>query len=427
MVDFILLPMKKTPLFFSGGIMRHFGNAPLIFLVFFFCALTIVPCLAVSSDIHIAQVGSVMDWDDAHIDNNLIASYVSSSNPPAIKVYYTDGTFYQSIPLTNNSTELNSLEISDGRVYYTEYDTSELMYWRNETVYEFDLSTGEKQVIYVTEGPQQRVTKIVADGDHVVMRGGGGDRKLILYTRSTGSFSTIVTSHNSIHGLAIDGDRIMWGCERTDKEPGREIHIYTISTGEDHIIPESKSIRTFGYGDISGDNVVWVTSAEEPDDINGIPVTLKSYDIRLTNLISGKTRSIEISETAPMTIPRISGNILAWLKAPNIDYNNSCNSVIRTYDISTGKFTNFGSGICCLNDFDGDLLLRDRLWITSISGKIPVMKSPTSTLTITQSGICIPSIESPNTPVPESPVDPIIIVSAITAGVTGYVVFNKRR
>lgn len=70
------------------------------------------------------------------VDDNLVATYVGGSSPPAITVYNPDMTLYRSIPLTNDTMDLESLEISDGRVYYTEYDTSELWTSRTKTVYE---------------------------------------------------------------------------------------------------------------------------------------------------------------------------------------------------------------------------------------------------------------------------------------------------
>ena len=380
------------------------------------------PCLAASSDILITKSGSELDWADAHMDNNIVATYVSSSSPPSIKVYHADGSMYRSIPLTRDVMEIDSLEISDGRVYYAEYNPTEFGYWRNETVYEYDLGTDVKRVIYVTEGIQQRITRIAADGDHVVLRGGSNDQHLILHTLSTGTNQIIVTSRDSIHGLAIDGDRIMWGGSRIDREAGREIHVYSISSGRDYIIPESKSARTSGYGDISGDNVVWAMGSKDPDYINGVPVLGHSgYDIRLTNLTSGKTRSIDISDTAPIIDPFISGNTLAWLKAPNVDYNNSCRNVIRTYDIPTGKFTDIGSGICSLNGIDGDLLLRDQFWITSISGKIPVMTAPTTEPAV--SPAAYPKQQDP-TPA-ESPVETVVIILAVTVGAIGYAIQKK--
>lgn len=376
-----------------------------------------VPCIAASSDILITKEGSQMDRADAHIDENLVAFHVSRSSPPAIKVYYVDGTFYKSISLTNNAMKLDSLEISDGRVYYTEYDPAEPTYWRNETVYEYTPATGQKRVIYITDGPQQQVNKIVADGDHVVMRGGSNDQNLILHTLSTGTNLVIFTSRNLIHGLSIDGDRIMWGCERVDREPGREIHVYTISTGEDYVVPESKSIRTWGYGDISGDRVVWDMAAQEPDTSNGYPNLVNAGgDIRLTDLSTGKTRSVEILNT-PST-PFISGDTVVYVKKPEINYNNSDTGTIRVYDIGTGKFSDVASEVAAISDFDNGLVVWNRLkpmsfWLTPVSGKIPSMASPTiaTAETVTQR-----STQQNPTPA-ESPIEMVFIVLAVTVGI----------
>jgi glutamine cyclotransferase len=399
-----------------------------IFLILFSVGIIIIPSSATSNEHLILQEGSQMDWADAHIDNNLVAVYVSSTKPPVIKVYHAEGRIVTEIPLSREVMKINALEISDGRVYYSEYNPEEPGYWRNETVYEYDLATGEKRTVYTTNGPQQKITKIAANGDNIVLRGGSNNQILILHTRSTGTSRQIFTSNSMIHGLAIDSDRILWGCERVDGEPGREIHVYTISTGEDYIIPESKSIRTFGYGDISGDSVVWVMTAKEPDSINGVPVTVESYDIRLMDLISGKSRSIEVSERAPMTDPHISKNIIAWVKKPEIDYNNSDTGTIRIYDIGTGTFSDLTSEVASISDFSNGMVLWQRLkpmsfWVTSISGNVPTTSS-----SITTTAIPDPQkTYTANTPAPESPAGAIIIVLAVMVGIVVHVTMKRKR
>jgi hypothetical protein len=317
------------------------------------------------------------------------------------------------------------MEISGGQVYYTEYDNAESSYLRNETVFEFDLSQGEKKVIYTTDGPQQRITKIAADGDNIVLRGGSNDQILILYNRSSKTSGIIFTSFSMIHGLAIDGDRILWGCERTDKEPGREIHVYTISTAKDSIIPESKSIRTWGYGDISGGRVVWSMAAGEPDTSLGYPSLVNAGgDIRLTDLSTGKTQSIEILNT-PET-PFISGDSIVYLKKPEIDYNNTDTGTVRVYDISTGSFSDIASEVAGISDFDNGLVLWHKLkpmtfWVTPVSGKSPTTGS---SVTTAETRIQEPAMQ--NTPPPKSPVGMIVIVLAVTVGIVVYTILKKK-
>lgn len=390
-----------------------------------FSLLIPVPGTAASQDILLFREGSMMDWADAHIDNNLIATFVSSSSPPAIKIFYSNGSFYKAIPLSRETIRLDSLEISGGLVYYTEYDTAESSYLRNETVFEFDLSKGEKKVIYMTNGPQQRITKIAADGDNIVFRGGSNDQILILYNRSSKTSGIIFTSFSMIHGLAIDGGRILWGCERTDKEPGREIHVYTISTANDSIIPESKSIRTWGYGDISGDRVVWNMAAGEPDTSLGYPSLVNAGgDIRLTDLSTGKTQSIEILNT-PET-PFISGDSIVYLKKPEIDYNNTDAGTIRVYDISTGSFSDIASGVAGISGFDNGFVLWNKLkpmtfWVTPVSGKSTATGSSATTA---ETVIQMPAMQ--NTPPPESPVGTIVIVLAVTVGIVVYTTLKRK-
>ena len=400
---------------------RHMNRALFsLFLILILILICPTPGFGSSTDILIEKNGTVMSWTDARIDNNLVATYVSTNSPPAIRVYFTNGTFYKSIPLTNEKSGLESLEIADGRVYYAESGDP-------ETVYQYNLATSEKQVIYTTEGPQQKVTKIVASGNHVVLRGGTDDQKLILHTLSTSFNQIIFTSRDWILDVDIDGDRIVWGCNRVDGEPGREIHVYTISTGKDYTIPESKSVKTYGYGDISGDNVVWVMSAKDPDYINGVPVTVESYDMKLTNIVSDKTQSVEQSDTAPMTVPFISGDTIAWVKKPNVDYNNSDTGTIRTYNIKTGALIDFAANVDGISDFDNDVVLWSRLkpvsfWVTPISGKIPEV----TTSTLSQTTPQVPTTVQKPTTSQKSPVDPIMIISAIAAGAVGYTSLKKK-
>jgi hypothetical protein len=391
----------------------------LLILIFIFICPT--PGFGSSTDILIEKNGTLMSWTDARIDNNLVATYVSTNSPQAIRVYFTNGIFYKNIPLTNEKSRLESLEIADDRVYYAASGDP-------ETVYQYNLATSEKKAIYTTDGSQQKVTKIVASGDHVVLRGGTDDQKLILHTLSTGTSQVIFTSRDWILDVDIDGDRITWGCNRVDGEPGREIHVYTISTGKDTIIPESKSVKTYGYGSISGNNVIWVMSAKDPDYINGVPVTSVSYDMKLTNIASGKTQSIEQSDTAPMTVPFISGDTVAWVKKPNVDYDNSDIGTIRTYNITAGTFGDFASDVDYISDFNSGVILWGRLhpvsfWVTPISGKIPEVTSPTLSQTTPQ----VPTTVQKPTTSQKSPVDPIMIVSAIAAGAVGYTILKRKR
>ena len=394
--------------------MRTFWKIPVILVILFVCTLMVPPCTAESSDILLSQGGSMMDWCDAHIDNNLIAIYVSSSSPPAIEVYNSDGTLYHTIPLTNETTDIESLAISEGRVYYTEYDTSVAWDSRTETVYEYDLATGDKRIIYSTP-PLQRITRIAADGDYVVLRGGVNDEELILHTISAGTDRILFSSHSWIMRPTIDGDRIVWGCERTDREPGREIHVYTISTGEDDIIEESKSIKTWGFCEISGDRVVWIRAAEEPDTSLGYPrLTTAGGDICLTNLSTGNTCSIEIIGVPDF--PHISGNMVAYIKKPEVDYDNPNTGTIRTYDINTDAFSDVASEVAVISNVDNGQILWKRyspeleVWLTALPGAVPAATSPSSPEAATQT----------------SPGNPFTVIVALTTGIAGYVAIRRR-
>ena len=386
-------------------------------MVLFFCSILVIPCLAEPSDIRIPVQISDIARTHMCIADNLLATYVSGSSPQAIRVYNPDMTLFRSVSLTNNTMDIESLEISEGRVYYAEYDTAELWTSRTKTVYEYDMSAGNKRIIYSTgfyNNIESRVTDIAADGDHVVLREDCGDNELTLHTLSTGTNKMIFRTADMIQGLAISGDRIVWGCDRTDREPGREIHVYTISTGEDDIIPESMSIRTWGLSDISGDNVVWSRSAEEPDTSRGYPALVTAGgEIMLTNLSTGMTRSLETFD-AP-SAPYISGNTVVYVKKTEVDYDNPNTGTIRVYDIGTATFSDIASEVAGVTDFDNGLVIWHRYsprsdWLTSISGTMPTATSPAPTETTTQA----------------SPANPFAAIVALTIGIAGYAAIHRR-
>ena len=175
---------------FSNSNESHLWVIVIIFALLI--PLMLPPVSAAATDIKIPTSGSVMYPGFVVTDGHIIATAASGSTD--LKLYNTDGSFYKSVSVTNDQQQFDALELSDGSLYFSLYDPAEPGYFRNETVYEYNFNTGEKQFIYVTDGSQQQVTKIVADGDHVVMRGGVNDRKLILYTKSTGSATTLFTS-----------------------------------------------------------------------------------------------------------------------------------------------------------------------------------------------------------------------------------------
>jgi hypothetical protein len=403
-----------------------------ICFIIFFCCIIIIPSSATSDEHLILQEGSHINWFDAHIDNNLIATYVKSSSPNEIKIYNRDGVLMAKIRLSNESSDIESLDINNGLVYYAERDTAIIPTQRLETVFEYNLNTGDKRPIYTTTAFNEHVTRIVADRENIVMRGGDDMNKIILHTLPEGKTKNVISSRYYITDLAIDGDHIVWGSDRTDGNPGREIHVYSVSTGIDSVIPDSVSIKTTGTCEISDDHVVWGTAADEMKYINGVPVWGPSSGgiIRLTDLSTGITMSLEKFDSYPE--PFITGDYVFYnkLPAPNEDndYDEPDLGVIRAYNIKTQKYFDLASGVGTIRDVDNGQVVWSKFrpvsfWLTHVPG---YDSSGVSSI-ITRNGTKNQSSLQQNpSPAPESPVDHVIIISALTVGVAGCALQKKR-
>lgn len=389
-------------------------NTPLFIISTFFCLLIIMPCFATSLDIPISQVspstGGFVKTDGSYI------VFQSKNSGPLIFVYNSDGELYEKLELSKETSSLDALATSDGRVYYSEYDSSEPFYSRNESVYEYSILKKERRMIYSTTGSQGLITRMAADGDYIVFRGGVNEEELILLSLSSGTTTKIFTSNNWIEGLAIDGDYIVWGCERTDGEAGREIHVYSISSGEDYIIPESKTEKTYGTVDISGDHVTWTMSLNEPskEKENKNYRGMKGSEIMLTDLISDKTESIE--KNIGYSKSFISGNNVIYLKKPS-DNNEIEPSIVRIYNISDGSLYDLKSDVLSIDDFKGNLIL----WAgePGLSFFATAIGEPDSAL--------LPSKKTQTPSLNKSPVGIIVIISAAMLACLGYGLVRREK
>ena len=392
--------------------------------ILFACIVIIVPCQAASPDIQISQQVPETIAGYISTDGTFIL-FQSEKMGPEILVYTAEGILSEKIPLSTETSKLDALAISGGRIYYSEYRSSEPAYWRNETVYEFSLTTGKKRTIYATTAPQQRITRIASDGDHVVLRTGSNEQFIILHTLSNNSNRLIFTSRDSIHDLDISGDHIVWGCERGDREPGREIHVYTISTGTDYIIPESKSDKTYGTVDISGNRVTWTMALHAPYwEEDGKYHGMRGSDIRIIDLDTNITQSVEKNEGYSKSF--ISGKNVVYMKRPASDSNEIVPATIRYYNVLTGTASDLKNHVLNIDDFKGDLVIWDgeprlSFFATTLNGTLPTDVSSE----ITQSTTPIPSVVPQKSSTPDSPVDPVVIVSALMCGVAGYALLKK--
>ena len=403
-----------------------------VFVLSLFILVFILICPAhgsgTSTDILIEKNGTVMSWTDAHIDNNLVATYVSTDSPPAIRVYFMNETLYKSVPLSSNNVDLDSLAFSDGRIYFTEHNRDDVIYRQNETVCTGPpLQPGrERNCIpaltanVLRRSPPAGIMSCCAE---VLLSGALSCIRSRSVPAKSFSHPTTGLLMSILMAIMSCGDVSGW----TRGPGGRSM---CTRSPRDQILLSRRADRQrpSGIGDISGENVAWVMSAKDRN-INDVPGGI-SYDMELTNIVSGKTESVERSDTAPVTVPFISGDTIVWVKKPNVDYNNyySDTGIIRTYNITTGTFGDIAANVSAISDFDNGVVLWSRLdsvsfWVTPLSGKIPEGAIATSAPAAGFATTIVPQHAASQ----KSPVDPGLIIAVPAAGGTGYALLHRRQ
>ncbi len=301
----------------------------------FLLSLAAAPCTAGSGDVFIAPAGSISELSSAGLDGEYVA--VARRTQQAIDVFTVDGEPFTSIPLAGNTSYATALAVSDGSVYWYEANN------RHEygDLYRYDIATGTQSLLYrIDDAWNSRIVRIVADGDHLVWDEGQNGGTLKVHTLSTGN-TDVIFSNDQIYGLAIDGDRVLFGCKRTDGGTGREIHVYSIGAKEDSVIPESRSEGTWGYGDLSGDLAVWTRTDPEEEPFS----VLSGAEIMLTDLASASTVPVYHLDTIADAC--ISDGAIVWVERES---NTDMNGTLLAYDIETGVSRPLITGVYGLND-----------------------------------------------------------------------------
>ncbi len=313
-----------------AGSMTAQKHLPFCLTIAFLLSLAAAPCTAGSGDVFIAPAGSISEISLAAFDGEYVA--VARHTQQAIDVFTIGGEPFISIPLAGNTSHATTLAVSGGSVYW--YET-------NGDLYRYDIATGTQSLLYrIDDAWGSRIVRIVADCDHLAWNEGQNGGTLKVHTLSTGNTDVILSS-DQIYSLAIDGDRVLYGCKRTDGGAGREIHVHSIGAKEDSVIPESRSEGTWGYGDISGDLAVWTRTNPEDEPFS----VLSGADVMLTDPASASTVPVYHLDTIADAC--ISDGTIVWVERES---NADMNGTLCAYDIDTGVSRPLITGVYGLYD-----------------------------------------------------------------------------
>ncbi len=390
-----------------------------LLIVFFIPAITPSISAAVSEDILILQEGSQRDLFSARIGGDYIATYVKTSSPNEIKIFSLKGEMIKTVQLSNKSSVATAIDIHDNHLYYVEQDKDIPRIERLDTLYQYNIISEERQIIYTAPQYYEHIKRITAEERIIVFElEGTQTSQLLVHNLITGETHAIYTK-SMVNDIATDGEYVIWGCGQPGNEILTEIHVYSISTGNTFIIPESRSELSYGSVDISGNYVTWFKALESPLWENGMLIHgRKGMEIMLTDLISGETVSLGTSRG--YSRPFISGDNVLFLErpAPNEDggYEDGWdNGKIIIYNIKTGKYSGLGSDVGSIQDIEGNAIIWSRynpvsFWVTTFSEETEnIMNTPT------------PPQEN------ASPINPISIISAAMLAGLGYRLVKKKR
>ncbi|MDN7025852.1 hypothetical protein FGU65_13340 [Methanoculleus sp. FWC-SCC1] len=381
-----------------------FQSVPVCLTIAFLLSLAAAPCTAGSGDVFIAPAGSISELSFAAFDGEYVA--VARHTQQAIDVFTIDGEPFTSIPLAGNTSHATTLAVSNGSVYW--YETND----RHEygDLYRYDIAAGTQSLLYrIDDAWGSRIVRIVADCDHLAWDEGLNGGTLKVHTLSTGN-TDVILSNDQIYSLAIDGDRVLFGCKRTDGGTGREIHVYSIGAKEDSVIPESRSEGTWGYGDISGDLAVWTRTDPEEEPFS----VLSGADVMLTDPASASTVPVYHLDTIADAC--ISDGTIVWVERES---NADMNGTLCAYDIDTGVSRPLITGVYGLYDIrEGYVLWSSKTpyayQVTQIAPDAPAATTPAQP-------------ETAGTPPRSTPLTPGTALLALLAAALGLAVRRRRR
>lgn len=158
--------------------------------------------------------------------------------------------------------------------------------------------------------------------------------KYSIYKIGDNTITTFLDTTNTVHGMEINGNKIVWSEE---KNGSSDIFMYDIVTGHTSTICDDLSNQE--YPDISGDYVVWCDHRNDYHDYGKLRSKKDGTnfgDIYAYRISTGETFPIENTNDSSI-YPQISDNIVTWHMSKKGSVGEP--ATIMVADLSTPKIT----------------------------------------------------------------------------------------
>lgn len=213
--------------------------------------------------------------------------------------------------LTNSDSSIHKIAYpGENKVYLSKYTSENKLY----DLYSYDLLNQQLTNIANSENHSEII--IGYTNEHVLLditdltpNAGPKHNKYSIYKTSDNALTTFLDTTNTVHGMEINGNKIVWGEE---KNGNSDIFMYDIATGQTSTICDDPSNQE--YPDISGDYIVWCDHRNDYHDYGKTQSKkdgTNSGDIYAYRTSTGEIFPVENTNDSSM-YPQISGSIATW-------------------------------------------------------------------------------------------------------------------
>jgi hypothetical protein len=198
--------------------------------------------------------------------------------------------------LVHDVTDRSTTYITSGAGFVHTVDLSgdRLAYWRDGSLYRYDIGGDGEQFVASSIGPH--ILTPAVSGDYIAWRDGwhGHVVPATVHLQHVPTGATIVLADEDARQPAISGDIVVWQQGRDDRGEENGIMLYDISTGEKRQLSPLGRVPT-----VSGNRIAW-----------GVWGLTSVAGVYVHDLSTGTTE--KISDGFPWSAPSISGNRVVW-------------------------------------------------------------------------------------------------------------------